>query len=373
MNKIKIAIIGIGNCTSSLLQGISYYKNVKDTDEFVPGLMHNSISGYLPSDIECVLAYDIDARKVGLPLNKAIIRPPNCTKIFSYETLLDKYDKNYPIVKMGKILDGFSHHLLDYDEKYRIVLSKDQEPSKEDVINELQKSKCQILLNYCPVGSIQATEFYVECCLEAGVSLINNIPVFIASDKTWSQKFRDANLPIIGDDIKSQIGATYLHRTLTQMIIDRGGKINNTRQLNYGGNTDFANMLNRDRLKSKKISKTEAVQSILGEQRLSENDIHIGPSDFVPQLKDNKICDININFEIFGNIHCTIDCKLSVEDSPNSSGCVIDCIRLAKVAMEKKMGGPILPACAYYMKHPPIQMRDEEARKRLEDFINMEK
>jgi myo-inositol-1-phosphate synthase len=228
------------------------------------------------------------------------------------------------------------------------------------------------LINYLPVGTQIGTDYWTDIALASGCAFVNCIPVFVTSNPVWANKFKQANVPIIGDDIKSMVGATYLHRTLTQMIIDRGGKINNTRQLNYGGNTDFANMLDRGRLKSKKISKTEAVQSILGEQRLSENNIHIGPSDFIPNLKDNKIADININFEIFGNIPCSIDCKLSVEDSPNSAGIVVDTIRIAKIALDRKLGGPILPACAYLCKRPPIQMKDEDARKQLEDFINNE-
>lgn len=238
MNKdIRIGIVGIGNCGSSLLQGISYYKDVKETDPQVPGLMHNSISKYLPSDIQVVLVYDIDARKVNKPLDEAIFQLPNCTKIFCKDI-----PKSDVIVKMGKILDGFSHHLLDYDEKYRIVFSKEKEPTKEDVIRDLKESKTEILLNYCPVGASQATRFYADCCLETDVCLINCIPEFIASDPEWMKRFQEKGIPVLGDDIKSQLGATILHRALANLFEQRGVTLDRTYQLNIAGNTDFLNM-----------------------------------------------------------------------------------------------------------------------------------
>lgn len=363
-DKIKVAIVGCGNCASSLLMGISYYKNVKSIDKHIPGLMHNSINGYLPSDIECVLAYDIDARKVSKHIEEAIFSVPNNTNIFCRDI-----PKTNVIVKMGKILDGFSKHLLDYDEKYRIVISKEKEPSKEDVSKTLKESDCQILLNFCPVGSIKATEFYAECCLEAGVALINCIPQFIASDQKWANRFKDKGIPIIGDDVKSQLGATIIHRTLAQLFDNRGVKLDRTYQLNTGGNLDFINMLDRNRLKSKKISKTTAVQSVLSEPLDNEN-IHIGPSDYVPFLKDNKIAYIRMEGRIFGDIQMNLELRLSVEDSPNSIGCVIDCIRLAKIALDRKIGGVLIGPSAYYMKHPIRQYPDNIAYNMTEEFIN---
>ena len=355
----------MGNCSASLLMGLEYYKNVKETDSQISGLMHNSIAGYLPHHIKPVLAYDIDTRKVDYDISKSIFQLPNCTKIFCKDI-----PKTGVIVKMGRILDGFSNHLLDYDEKYRIILSKEKEPTKEDVIKDLKESKADILLIYLPVGSQKATEFYAECSLEAGISIINNIPVFIASDSTWADKFREKGLVILGDDIKSDIGATIIHRTLANLFKDRGVKLDKTYQLNTGGNQDFLMMLDRQRLKSKKISKTEAVQSILGTLRLEDENIHIGPSDYVPFLKDNKVAFMRMEGKIFGDVDINLELRLSVEDSPNSAGVVIDAIRVAKLALDRKIAGSIIPASAYYFKHPIKQMRDEDARKQLEDFIN---
>ncbi len=363
---IKIGIIGLGNCASALIQGIEYYKNKNKEDAI--GLMHWEIGGYKPYNIEIVSAFDIDKRKVGKDISDAIFSLPNCTKVFY------RYIPRTDIkVRMGRILDGFSSHMSLYQDDYTFLLSDKRESSKEDIIEVLKESGTHILLNYLPVGSQLATEFYAECALDAGVSLINCIPQFIASDPTWANRFKARGIPIIGDDVKSQIGATILHRALTQMIIDRGGHINNTWQLNYAGNCDFLNMSSRDRLKSKKISKTDAVQSILNESRLDNQNIHIGPSDYIPHLKDNKLCDIRIDFNIFADIVCSIDCKLSVEDSPNSGGIIIDAIRCAKLALDKGIGGVLIPASAYYMKHPIQQMRDEDARKQLEEFISQSK
>lgn len=360
MNKdINICIVGIGNCACSLLQGIEYYKNIKDNSKHISGLMHPVIGDYKISDIKVVASFDIDSRKIGSDLSDALFYPPNNTKFFS-----DVPFQDVEIMK-GPVLDGISDHMKECF----FVDNNQKELTKDDILNILKETDTQIIINYVPVGSQELTEFWSNIALESKCAFVNAIPAFISSNNKWAEKFRMANLPIIGDDIKSSIGATELHRTLVQMIIDRGGKINNTRQLNYGGNTDFLNMLDRNRLKSKKISKTEAVQSVLGEQRLSEENIHIGPSDFIPNLKDNKICDINIEFEIFGDIPCSINLKLSVEDSPNSAGIVVDAIRCAKLALDRKMGGPILPACAYFCKHPPIQMEDHIARQQLEDFI----
>jgi len=363
MNKINICIVGCGNCCSSLLQGLQYYKDVKETDSQIPGIMHNSIGGYLISDIRPALAYDIDARKVGQPLYEAIFCHPNNTKIFCKDI-----SESGVVVKMGKILDGFSPHLLNYDEKYRIVLSEEKEPSKEDIVRDLKDTKIDMVINYLPVGSQLSTEFYAQAALEANCAFINCIPVFISSNKDWAEKFQDANLPIIGDDVKSQIGATIVHRTLTQMILDRGAKIDSSYQLNVGGNTDFRNMLDQSRLKSKKISKTESISSQIP---VSHNAyVYAGPNGCIDCLDDNKICHLRIDFRLFGNIPAYIDLKLSVEDSPNSAGVVIDAIRTAKICLDRKIGGPLIPACAYYMKHPPIQMREQIAREQIEKFIS---
>lgn len=363
-NNIKICIVGLGNCASSLIQGLSYYHGIKDNNEIVPCLMHPILGGYKISDITVVVCFDVDRRKVGKDIIDAILSEPNCTKQFESKINM-KLNINHVTVMKGPVLDGVSPHMKDYFQ----VDENQRELTKDEIISALKETETEVLISYIPVGSKLTTEFWADVCIQSHVAMINAIPEFIASDEKWANKFKQANIPIIGDDVKSMIGATYLHRTLTQMIIDRGGKIKNTRQLNYGGNTDFCNMLDRDRLKSKKISKTEAVQSILGEQRLSSDNIHIGPSDFVPNLKDNKICDININFDIFGNIPCSIDCKLIVEDSPNSGGVMIDAIRIAKIALDREIGGPVISASSWLFKHPPVQMRDEDARKQLEDFI----
>lgn len=282
MSKIKIAIVGLGNCASSLVQGIQYYKNKNEKDAI--GLMHWNIGGYKPFDIQIVAVFDIDNRKVGKDVSDAIFELPNCTKIFC-----DDIPEMGVKVRMGKILDGFSPHMANYDEDYTFVISDEKEPSKEDIIGILKESETEILLNYLPVGSEIATRFYAECALESGVAFINNMPAFIASDPEWANKFKEKGLPIIGDDVKSQLGATIVHRSLADLFKRRGVKLEKTYQLNAAGNTDFLNMLNRERLKSKKLSKTEAVQSILAE-RLEPENIHIGPSDYIPWQKDNKIC-----------------------------------------------------------------------------------
>jgi myo-inositol-1-phosphate synthase len=361
MNKVKIGIIGIGNCASSLLQGIEYYKN-KDSEEAI-GLMHWDIGGYKPYDIEVVAAFDIDKRKVGRDISEAIFQSPNCTKVFC---------KNIPkkgiIVRMGRVLDGFSDHMKDYDDKYTFVLSDEKEAFKEDVISALKESGAEILLNYCPVGSKKAVRFYAECALESGVALINNMPVFIASDPEWGEKFERKGLPIIGDDIKSQLGATVVHRVLTNLFKKRGVKLDRTYQLNTGGNTDFLNMLDRSRLISKKESKTESVQSQT-KSRLEDENIYIGPSDWVAWQKDNKVCFIRMEGKLFGNIPMNLELRLSVEDSPNSAGVVIDAIRCCKLALERGKGGILYSPSAYFMKHPPKQFTDDEAQRMTDEFI----
>lgn len=361
MEKIKLAVVGIGNCASSLIQGIEYYKG-KNPEEAI-GLMNWEIGGYKPSDIEVVAAFDIDKRKVGLDVSEAIFAPPNCTIVFC-----DSLPKTGVKVSMGKVLDGFSEHMKNYDEPYTFVLSDVPEPSKEDVVKILKESGTQILINYLPVGSEEATCFYAECAVDAGVAFINCIPVFIASNPLWAEKFKQKNIPIIGDDIKAQVGATITHRTLTDLFKKRGVKIERTYQINTGGNTDFMNMLNRSRLSSKKESKTEAVQSVMGE-RLDDENIHIGPSDYVPWQKDNKVAFIRMEGKLFGDVPMNLELRLSVEDSPNSAGVSIDAIRCCQLALNNQKGGILYSPSAYFMKHPPQQFTDDEAYRMTNEFI----
>lgn len=361
MKKIKIAIIGLGNCASSLLQGIEYYKSIPSS-EWV-GLMHTHLGGYSPLDIEIVAAFDIDARKVGKDVSEAIFAPPNCTK-----QICSEYPLQNIKVSMGKILDGIAPHMKDYPYENTFIPSNQPEPDKNQIIEILKKSGAQILLNYLPVGSIEASYFYVECALEAGLGVINNIPVFIASSPEWQQKFKDYKLPIIGDDIKSQFGATIIHRTLAKLMENRGVKISRSYQLNTGGNTDFLNMLDESRLIMKRQSKTEAVQSIL-KKKLEQQNVHIGPSDYVAWQKDNKVCYLRLEGEIFGNIPIELELRLSVEDSPNSAGVAIDMIRCCKIALDRGLSGTIHEPSAYFCKHPPIQLADDEAHHQLNNFI----
>lgn len=358
---IKIAVIGIGNCASSLLQGIEYYKSRSKKDAI--GLMHWEIDGYKPGDIQVVAAIDIDKRKVGKDVNQAIFFRPNCTAVFC-----PKMPKSNVPVRMGKILDGMSDHLKNYDDDYTFVKSAEKEPTQDAIVNYLQSSGADMLVNYLPVGSEKATRFYAECALHAGIGFINNIPVFIASDPVWAAKFARKKLPIIGDDIKAQLGATITHRTLTDLFKKRGVKLERTYQLNTGGNTDFLNMLNRDRLASKKESKTEAVQAVTAE-RLDSRDIHIGPSDYVPWQNDQKVCFIRMEGKLFGDVPMNIELRLSVEDSPNSAGVAIDSIRCCKVALKRGIGGVLSAPSAYFCKHPPVQFTDDEAFTLVEEFI----
>ncbi len=361
MKKIKIAIIGIGNCASSLIQGIYYYKD-KNPEDAV-GLMHWDIGGYHPSDIEVVAAIDIDKRKVGVDLSKAIFAKPNCTQIFCEEI-----PEIGVKVTMGEILDGVAPHMTEYDEDHTFIISNEKEEEKKELVKLLQESGAEILLNYLPVGSEKAARFYAECALEAGLAFINNMPVFIVSDSNWASRFEERNLPLVGDDIKAQIGATITHRTLANLFRERGVKLERTYQLNTGGNTDFLNMLNRSRLDSKKESKTEAVQSVL-ETRLDPENIHIGPSDYVSWQKDNKLCFLRMEGKTFGDVPMNIELRLSVEDSPNSAGCVIDAIRCCKLALERRVGGALTSISAYTMKHPPTQFTDDLAQQMVEEFI----
>jgi myo-inositol-1-phosphate synthase len=361
MDKIRIAIAGLGNCASSLIQGIVYYRN-KDQQEAI-GLMHWDIAGFKPFDIEVVAAFDIDKRKVGRDVTEAILAPPNCTCLFCTDL-----PKTGVKTKMGRILDGVSEHMNEYDEKYRFVISDETEATKEDIVRALKESRAEMLLNYLPVGSEKAVQFYAECALDAGIGFINNMPVFIASNPEWADKFRKKNLPVIGDDIKAQLGATITHRVLTDLFWKRGVKLERTYQLNTGGNTDFLNMLNKKRLTSKRISKTEAVQSVAG-QRLDPENIHIGPSDWIAWQKDNKVCFLRMEGKLFGDVPMNLEMRLSVEDSPNSAGIVIDAIRCCKIALTRGRGGPLLSPAAYFMKHPPVQYTDEQAYQMVEEFI----
>ena len=355
-----MAVAGIGNCASSLIQGLYYYRDINSNDNLVPGLMHNVLAGYRISDIKIVTAFDIDKRKVGRDVSEAIFAHPNCTKVFCRDI-----PRMGTKVKMGPVLDGVAPHMEEYPEDKRFLPSG-QKPV--DIVKELKRSGAQILINYCPVGSQKATEYYANCALKAGCAFINCMPVFICSDKKWSKKFEKKGLPCIGDDIKSQVGATIVHRTLSHLFAQRGVIIDRSYQLNFGGNADFLNMLSKKRLKSKKISKTESVESQLL-KRLSYDDLHIGPSDWVPWLKDNKIAFIRLEGRKFGNVPIELELKLSVEDSPNSAGCIIDAIRLAKLALDRNTAGVLISPSAYFMKHPIQQFTDEKAREMVEEFI----
>ncbi|HEX8668087.1 MAG TPA: inositol-3-phosphate synthase [Allosphingosinicella sp.] len=358
---INIAIIGVGNCASSLVQGIAHYQNGGANDQI--GLMHWDLGGYRPKDIKIVAAWDIDRRKVGRDVGDAIFEKPNCTAIFC-----DHVPQSGVTVEMGRVLDGFSEHMAEWPEERTFLPADLPQPEKADVVRRLRETETDVLLNYLPVGSQEATEFYAECALEAGVAFVNNIPVFIASDAAWAERFRAAGVPIIGDDIKAQLGATIVHRVLTDLFRKRGVKLERTYQLNTGGNTDFLNMSNRKRLKSKKISKTEAVQSV-AEHRLEDENIHVGPSDYVAWQNDNKVCFLRMEGSMFGGVPMNIELRLSVEDSPNSAGVAIDMIRCAKIASDRGLAGPIHPAAAYFCKHPPEQVPDDEAHEALEAFI----
>ena len=359
MTRIRVAIAGVGNCASSLVQGLEYYKG-RNADA-IAGLMHARIGDWGPSDIEIVAAFDVDRRKVGKRVEEAIFAEPNCTKVFQSVVPLSEV-----VVRMGPVFDGVAPHMADYpdDEAFR---PSDEEPV--DVVKVLEEAKAEVLVCYMPVGSEEAVRHYARACLEARVAMVNCVPVFIASDAEWAEKFRNAGLPIVGDDIKSQIGATIVHRTLARLFEDRGVPLERTYQLNTGGNTDFLNMKALDRLKSKKISKTESVQSQLDE-RLDSRSIHIGPSDYVPWQDDNKVAFIRMEGRGFGGVPLELELRLSVQDSPNSAGVVINAIRCAKLGLERGLGGPLEAACAYYMKSPPKQMRDSLAHELTDSFIH---
>jgi myo-inositol-1-phosphate synthase len=354
---IKIAVAGVGNCASSLVQGITYYSNPANGNV---GLQHADIGGWRVGDLQVVAAFDVDARKVGRPLEEAIFALPNNTKVFCREI-----PPTGVTVQMGPILDGVPDHMKDFPIHQRFEVA-DRPPV--DLARALRDSGAEILINYMPVGSQRATEAYAEACLETGVSLVNCVPCFVVSDRAWAERFRAKGIPCVGDDIKAQVGATITHRTLARLFNDRGVQIDSTYQLNTGGNTDFLNMLNRQRLASKKRSKTEAVQSQL-DVPLEADQIHIGPSDFVPFQKDQKVCFLRIEGTGFGGVGMNLELRLAVEDSPNSAGVVVDAVRCCKLARDAGMAGPLEEVSAWCMKHPPRQMIDGEARLALEEFI----
>jgi myo-inositol-1-phosphate synthase len=360
MSKIRVAIAGVGNCASSLLQGIEYYRTAGESPgSEIPGLMNLDIGGYRPGDIEIVAAFDIDRRKVGRPVGEAIFQPPNSTPKF-----VDRIPEGNAIVQMAPVFDGVAPHMREYPEDQTFVPS-DETPC--DVEAALRDSGAEILVNYLPVGSEEATRFYAEICLSTGVGLVNCIPAFIASDPEWAERFRSRGIPIVGDDIKSQLGATIVHRALARLFSERGITVRRTYQLNTGGNTDFLNMLSRNRLKSKKISKTEAVTSVLTHD-IPPSQIHIGPSDYVPWQKDNKLCFLRIEGEGFGGLPIEVELRLSVTDSPNSAGVGIDAIRFCRLGQDMGLAGPLSAPSAYFMKHPAVQMSDDDARRELEEF-----
>ncbi len=351
--KVRVAIAGVGNCASSLVQGVQFYANAREEDD-VPGLMHVDLGGYHVGDIEFVAAFDVDAKKVGRDLSEAVFSPPNNTIVFSDVPPLDVE------VQRGPTLDGLGRY-------YREVI--DESPLEPvDVAQTLRDAKADVLVSYMPVGSEAAARFYAEAALEAGVALVNCMPVFIASREDWASRFRAAGVPIIGDDIKSQVGSTIIHRVLAKLFEDRGVHLDHTYQLNFGGNMDFMNMLERERLQSKKISKTQAVTSNM-RRTIGKDDVHIGPSDHVPWLHDRKWAHIRLEGREFGNVPLTVDLKLEVWDSPNSAGIVIDAVRCARLAKDRGIGGPLIGPSAYFMKSPLVQYPDEVALQMVEDFI----
>jgi len=351
--KVRVAIIGVGNCASSLIQGIQFYKDTAD-DALVPGIMHARLGGYHIRDIEFTLGIDVNAAKVGKDLCEAIFAEPNNTYKFA-----DVPQLNAPVVR------GMTHDGLG---KYIKGKVKKASGSTADIVKLLKDTRTDVVVNFLPVGSEMATKWYVEQSIEAGCAFVNGIPVFIASSDYWAKRFRDAKLPVLGDDIKSQVGATILHRALATLFVDRGVRIDRTYQLNFGGNTDFLNMLERERLESKKISKTNAVTSMIPYE-LDKEDVHVGPSDHVPWLTDRKWAYIRMEGTTFGNVPLNVEVKLEVWDSPNSAGVMIDAIRCAKIALDRKMSGPIIGPSSYFLKSPPQQFRDDVCREKVEAFI----
>lgn len=356
MAGIRVAVVGIGNCASALVQGASFYSTALTTD----GMIMPEIGGYRPQDVEFVLGVDVDERKVGKSLSDAIFAHPNNTEIFERNV-----DTGGARVIMGCVLDGVAPHMVQAGKRgFRIA--GEAEPTKQEIVDALRSLAVDVLVNFLPVGSQAASEFYMECALEAGVGVINSIPVFIASDAAWEARFRDRGIPIIGDDIKAQVGATIIHRLLSALLASRGVGVARTYQLNTGGNTDFMNMLDRDRLANKKVSKTEAVQAALA-QRLGDENIRIGPAEYVPWQKDNKICFLRIEGAGWGGVPMNLELRLSVEDSPNAAACVMDAIRFCKLARDRGEGGALIAESAFYCKHPPRQIEESQALAMLDE------
>ncbi len=362
MKEIRTAIIGVGNCASSFVQGRFYYK---DPNAYIPGLITNNFGGYRVQDIQLVAAFDVDERKVGKDLSEAIFSEPNCTTVFQKDIPFMNCE-----VEMGFIIDSIPPHNDQFPESVRFKPKENiytsLEQAKRAIVQSLRKKRIDVLINYLPVGSEENTLFYAECCLEAGCAFVNAIPVFVS--KTYGERFKRAGLPILGDDIKSQVGATIIHRVLTKLFEDRGQLIKRSYQLNVGGNTDFLNMLDRVRLKNKKISKTQSVLSQMNGKGFDPQNIYIGPSDYVPWLRDNKICFLRIEAEQFGGVPMNVEVRLSVEDSPNSAGVMMDAVRAAKVALDRGLSGPIIEASAYLFKSPIQQFEDTLARDMLKRF-----
>jgi len=355
LGKIRVAIAGLGNCAASLIEGVEFYKD--RTEGYIPGLMHVDFGGYLIRDIEFAAAFDVNKLKIGMDIAKAIFVEPNKVRFADVPPIGVE-------VMPGPISDGVAPHMRESFKVYDVKKVK-----TVDVAEVLRESRADMLINYLPVGSYEGTRIYAQAALEAGCAFINCIPEFIASDEAWGKKFEEKCLPVAGDDIKSQVGATILHRVLTKLFIDRGVRVEETYQLNIGGNTDFENMTVEERLRTKRVSKTEAVKSVLP----YDVPTRIGPSDYVPFLGDKKICYIKILGKAFGELPIYLDAKLQVEDSPNSAGVVIDVIRAVKIALDRGIGGPLISSSAYSFKHPPVQVSDEEARNWVEEFIRGER
>ncbi len=353
MGSVRVAIVGVGNCATSLIQGVEYYKDA-NPEGTVPGLMHVMFGEYHVNDVEFVAAFDVDAKKVGFDLSEATQASENNT------IKICDVPPTGVIVQRGNTLDGLGRY-------YRETI-EEADGEAVDIVQVLKDTKADVLVSYLPVGSEQADKFYAQACIDAGVAFVNALPVFIASDPVWAKKFEDAGVPIVGDDIKSQVGATITHRVMAKLFEDRGVVLDRTFQLNVGGNMDFKNMLERDRLESKKVSKTQAVTSNIGHD-LGARNVHIGPSDYIPWLDDRKWAYVRMEGRAFGDVPLNMEYKLEVWDSPNSAGIIIDAIRAAKIAMDRGIGGPIISASSYLMKSPPVQLPDDEGRRRVEAFI----